>query len=295
MKKAILFFAGIFCLSAVSLAYALEWKQLHEEADKKDIKETQAALKNKPQSIDDMYVLGLVYLNLHKDKEAKDIFHKILALKPQVYEAKWGVAEVLRRQHNLKQSEEILEDLTKDYPEFSPAYISLAYLRYTQMDFNAAVRLASKVLQQGEKNVDLSNHVRAHLMLGGAKGMIAHYGGPISKVVNGTAVLPNLRNAEKLQPNCAAVKFGLGSFYLLSPALAGGDINKAEEYLTQAIEIDPLFADVYVRLGQLYKIKGDQEKYNLYLKKSLEIDPQNQLALDIQSGSCKFICLGKNK
>jgi Tfp pilus assembly protein PilF len=127
-------------------------------------------------------------------------------------------------------------------------------------------------------------------MVSGAKGMIAHYGGPLSKLINGTAVLPNLKKAQVLQPNSAAVMFGLGSFYLLAPPLAGGNLGKAEEYLKKAITIDPFFADAYVRLGQFYKIKGDNQKYSFYLNKALEIDPQNELANDIYSGKCKFIC-----
>ncbi len=125
--------------------------------------------------------------------------------------------------------------------------------------------------------------------------MIAHYGGPLSKIINGTAVLPSLKAAEKLQPESAGVKFGLGSFYLLAPTLAGGDLERAEAYLKKAIEIDPLFVDAYVRLGQLYKIKGDSVRYNEYLNKALKIDSQNELALDIKNGKCKFICLDKGQ
>jgi tetratricopeptide (TPR) repeat protein len=128
-------------------------------------------------------------------------------------------------------------------------------------------------------------------MYAGAKGMLAHYGGLISKAIDGLAVKPNLDKAQKLQPNSPGVLFGLGSFYLLAPGIAGGDKAKAQNFLNQAIQADPLFADVYVRLGQLAKIKGDQEKYNLYLQKALEIDPQNELAQDVQSGRCKFICV----
>jgi len=152
------------------------------------------------------------------------------------------------------------------------------------------VKLAHKVLDMGEKRVDLSNRVRAYLMLGGAKGMIAHYGGPFSKLINGTAVLPTLKSAQKLQPDSAGVLFGLGSFYLLAPRLAGGDIAIAEDYLQRAIKADPLFADAYVRLAQLYKAKGQMQKYSEYLAKALEIDPANEVALDTESGACKFAC-----
>ena len=123
--------------------------------------------------------------------------------------------------------------------------------------------------------------------------MIAHYGGPLSKVINGTGVLPALRKAEALQPDNAGVLFGIGSYYLLAPGFAGGDRNAALDHLEKAVKADPLMADTYVRLAQAYKLKGNSEKYNVCLQKALEIDPQNELALDIKNKTCKFICVNR--
>ncbi|MGE5197789.1 MAG: tetratricopeptide repeat protein [Deltaproteobacteria bacterium] len=230
----------IICLLFwTNLSYGLDWKKLHEKADSMNFADALADVRVRPDSIDDLYVLGLACLNFYKDKEAAGAFNKILNLDPKTIEAKWGVAEVLRRQHHPEKSEELLSEVLEADPDFSPAYITLAYIKYFQMNFNEAVRLTVKVLEQGERKVDRSNYVRAYLLYGGTKGMIAHYGGPISKVVNGTAVLSNLKKAEELQPDSAAVKFGLGSFYLLAPPLAGKDTKKAEEYLKKAIENAP--------------------------------------------------------
>ena len=102
--------------------------------------------------------------------------------------------------------------------------------------------------------------------------------------------MPNLKTAQQLQPKSAQVMLGMGSFYLLAPRLVGGDLAKAQIYLNKGIQIDPLFADIYVRLAQLYKIKGDKEKYDFYLNKAGQIDPQSELLLDVKSGKCKFIC-----
>jgi tetratricopeptide (TPR) repeat protein len=84
----------------------------------------------------------------------------------------------------------------------------------------------------------------------------------------------------------------MGSFYLLAPRIAGGDKNKALGYFTRAIEVDPNFADVYVRFAQLAKIRGNQAEYDLYMDKALKLDSGNELALDTLSGRCKFICVG---
>lgn len=282
----------ILCMAAA--AWGLEWKPLHEAADQSDQATAMANLAKNPTSPEAHYILGLVYLNLHKNREADAVFSQMLSSFPQSSEARWGKAEVLRRQHMTKESDELLQSILKTDPGFAPAYITLAYIRYYQMRFNEAARLATNVLQMGEGKVDQSTHVRAHLMLSGAKGMIAHYGGPISKLVNGTAVVPHLRRAEELQPDSVGVLFGFGSYYLLAPRLVGGDRAKAEEYLKKAIAVDPLFADTYVRLAQLYRLKGDRQAYTRLMQKAREIDPQNILLNDARSGACKFICVGIN-
>jgi Tfp pilus assembly protein PilF len=77
---------------------------------------------------------------------------------------------------------------------------------------------------------------------------------------------------------------------MLAPAIIGGDLDKAKDYLEKAIKADPLLVDAYVRLAQLYKARADMQAYQAYLGKALAIDPQDELALDIKNGTCHFIC-----
>lgn len=289
--KRILIALFILLLQLSADCYGLEWKRLHEEADRLDLNQALQLVEERPDSIEYLYIVGLVYLNIHRDKQAQDTFRYILELDNKVSEAEWGVAESLRRQHQLEESEKILNRVMKSQPNFYPAYISLAYLKYTQMDFKGSLNLAYKVLAQDQSELDLSNYVRAYLLVAGNKGMLAHYGGPLSKIANGTAVLPNLRKAQRLQPDSAGVLFGLGSFYFLAPTIAGGNKDKALEYLHRAIEIDPLFADAYVRLAQIYRMKNEPDKYKIYIKKAEEIDPDNILLLDMKNNRCRFICI----
>ncbi|MFA5157383.1 MAG: tetratricopeptide repeat protein [Candidatus Omnitrophota bacterium] len=280
----------IFLCSGSCLA--LDWKNLHERADKTSVEESVPAVENDPGSIDSLYLLGLVYLNAHRDIEAREAFGRMLEISPQEVAAKWGIAEVLRRQHKPDESEGILDEIIILSPGFAPALITKAYIRYTKFDFDAAIRYSQRAINLGSSKVDLTNYVRANLMIAGAKGMLAHYGGIFSKVIDGTGVFPRLKKAESMQPESAAVLFGVGSFYLLAPKFAGGgNMDKAIEYLERAVAADPLFANIYVRLAQAYKIKGDTDKYNALLNKALEIDPGNELANDIKSGTCRFICV----
>ncbi|MCX5711614.1 MAG: TRAP transporter TatT component family protein [Candidatus Omnitrophica bacterium] len=294
MKRHIAF-ALILFFCTINPTLAMDWKVLHERSDALTFKNAQVQVEKSPSSKEALYCLGLVCLNLHKDAQARDNFNKILAINPESIEAKWGIAEVMRRQHKTAESQKMLEEIIKQDPNFSPALNSLAFIKYRQLQLDQAVRLALRVIEQGRQGSDTSNYVRALLIYGGTKGMIAHYGGPFSKIVNGTAALPNIKKAQSIQPDAAGVYFGLGSFYFLAPAIVGGDIDLAKEYLEKAIAKEPLFADSYVRLAQVYKQKGDKAKFKEYLNKALEIDPGNELALDVKSGACKFICAGNQE
>jgi Tfp pilus assembly protein PilF len=275
----------------VDASLALDWKGLHERSDKLTLKEAILATKENPESLPDTYVLALVYLNAHKEQEAEVEFNKVLKVDPASEEARWGLAEILRKRHKLQEAEKILSDIVLARQDFSPAYISLAYVKFLQLDFQKAVQLSKKVIQQGEYgDADLTDYARAYAIFAGAKGIIAHSQGALSKLANGTAVLPALKKARELQPISAPVFFGLGSFYLLAPRLAGGDLAEAEFYLNKTVELDPLFPDVYVRLAQLYKLKKDNSKHDSFIFKALELDPQNELALDEKSGKCIYVC-----
>lgn len=293
MKK--IFWLMIFLVYCTVNVYAFDWQKLHEAADKITSQQAKGAADEKNQPVDREYVLALVLLNEHKDNEAGQIFHSLIRSDSKEPAFKWGVAEVLRRQHKTKEAQEILDEIIAEHPDFAPAYITLAYIKYTQLDFNGSVKLAAQVARMGQGKVDRSNIVRAYLLLGGNKGMIAHYGGALSKMINGTQVLPYLKKAQALKPDDAGVLFGLGSFYFMAPALVGGDRVKALEYLERAVKVDPLFADAYVRLAQIYNMQGDKAKYKSYLTKALSIDPQNVLALDARAGKCKFICFSLEK
>jgi len=287
MKRfAVLFFSFLFIFPV----YSLEWISLHEKADRY----SSASAKNiaeRTNVSDDWYVFALVSLNEYKENDAEAGFNKVLALDPASVEGRWGVAEVKRRRHEEASAKKELQDIIRMNDQFFPAYLSLAYIYFNEGNFQDTVRLMGFVLNHGREKIDIDNYARAHLLFAGAKGMIAHRGGPVVKLIHGTQVLPNIKRAQKLLPNSAMAYFGLGAFYLLAPSIAGGDLDKAEEALLAAIKADPKLADAYVRLAQAYKAKGDEAKYNYYLEKALAIDPKNVLANDIKSKTCRFICI----
>ncbi|MDD5254824.1 MAG: hypothetical protein PHR11_02070, partial [Candidatus Omnitrophica bacterium] len=69
------------CVPARVCADPLDWKRLHEEADAKNIRQAQeeaAYVSSAPA----LYVLGLAYLNAHRDSEAGKAFERLQALLP---------------------------------------------------------------------------------------------------------------------------------------------------------------------------------------------------------------------
>lgn len=289
MKRIVFILVSVF-LVCVTPVYAQETKALFEYADSLTQEEAFTRQKEDPDNRERVYVLGLVSLKFHQDKEAEAIFDRLLADDPASKVARWAKAELLRRRHEYSGAGKMLEALLKDDPLFAPALLTSAYMKYMGFDFNGCVTACESIIAQGREKIDLGNYVRAYAIMAGAKGMIAHYGGWVAKLLNGTRVLSTLKKAESLMPDSPSVLLGLGSFYLCAPTAVGGSVKEAEKYLLRAVEADPLIPEAYVRLAQLYKLKKDARKYNELLEKALSIDPQNEIALDIKNQTCRFIC-----
>jgi len=274
---------------------ALEWKYLHGRADVTSLEQARRDVDRVPADLGKLYVLALVYFNEHRDKDADDFFARMLEIQPDSVAGQWGHAEYLRRIHETEQSRKILEALIAAHPDFYPAYISLAHIKYFAMDFDKVIQLMSAVIKQDTTGSDISTLVRAHCIYAGAKGMIAYNGGPVSKMINGMSILNHLRIAQKLQPDNVVVPYGFGSYYLLAPVRFGKNINTAEHYFNKALALDPLVADIYVRLAEIWMIRGDQEKAHEYLRKATELDPKCGLVADVESGRCDFVCGWTNR
>lgn len=287
---------NIFLFTVISFfimgfSFSFDWVSLHEEAVSIGIEEAEQIRKKSPGSLSSLYLLALTYLENYKIDLAEGTFQEGVKIDSGNPFFRWGKIECLRRKYQCQDCEVKLSQIIEESPGFAPAYVTLAYLYYRDRDFNKTARLTYQVIRMGQDSVDEANYIRALGLFAGAKGMAAHYGGPLSKVINGRMIMPYLQRAKRIDPDSAVVKFGLGSYYLLAPAIFGKDLDKAEDYLTRAIEADPHFADIYVRLAQVYRAKGDLVKYDKYLAKAIQIDPKNDLALDIKQGICNFICV----
>ncbi len=273
----------IFSLLAATVsieAAAFDWIELHEKqywtlAEDPEVRADTT-------SLDSAYIAGLSYLDQRYEDKAKKMFEYFAQKSTADYAGRWGLAEIARREYRIEESVDILDDIIEKHPDFAPAKITRAYIHLTQKDYKKAIDMATEVLGAGKERVDTGNLVRANLIAGGAKAMIADESFIFKKVAAGLGALSYFKDARKINPDDPGVLFAWGSYYLIAPGIAGGDIKKAEEHLLRALEKDPRFADIHVRLAQLYYKKGNTDKYKSYLERAFELDPENSLAGEVK-------------
>jgi len=83
-----------------------------------------------------------------------------------------------------------------------------------------------------------------------------------------------LREAIKLDPSKPQYHFHLGNALMRNPRTR----REAEQHLTRAAELDPINAQIRVKLGQLYKEAGLPKKAEHYFRQALQLDSNNRTA-----------------
>jgi len=153
---------GVVLVVFCGRAAAADWKTLHERADTVPLAELKADAAARPESTEALYALALRHLNLYEEQEAQGLFEQVLRLDPDHIGGRWGLAELMRREHRLDEAEKDLEKIMEAAPEFAAAPIALGYLLFDKDEYERSIRLAAGVLRLGEEKVDLTN--RAHIL-----------------------------------------------------------------------------------------------------------------------------------
>lgn len=222
----------------------------------------------------------LKYIKLRKDSLALIEIEKILSVQPNDISALWGKAEVLRRNYKLKEAEELLNKVLSKCVDHAPSLISLSYIRYHSNCFDEALKLLRQVLNQ--PNLSREDKALVYMLMGSINAKRASQAGFFCKIAYGTRIRGYFEKAKIIAPELSEVHLGLGSFYLLAPKIVGGNLDKAIEELEYAVKLTPDFATPHARLAQAYKRQGNLEKYNFYIKRAKELDPQNEVLKEIK-------------
>ncbi|MBC8436441.1 MAG: tetratricopeptide repeat protein [Candidatus Omnitrophica bacterium] len=219
-------------------------------------------------------------LKIRKDNQALAVFEELLQRKPNNCGALWGKAEILRRKRRFQESEIILNQVLQKNPDYPPALISLAYIRYHDNRLKEALKLTRRALKS--KPLSKENEAMAFMMLGTINSKRSSQGWIINKIQYGTQIKSFFLKAVKIDPGLAEAHLGLGIFYLKAPVIAGGNVDKAIEELTTALRLAPDFATATARLAQAYKKKGDSDKYKIYLRRAEELDSGNEALKELR-------------
>jgi tetratricopeptide (TPR) repeat protein len=224
---------------------------------------------------------GFKLLKTRQDHLASEYFEKVLVNDPGNPDALWAKAEILRRSRKYNEAEVLLTQVLNKDPKHVSALISSAYIRYQYNELNPARALLQKVLDS--KDLDNERAALALTLMGAINSKKSAQGLFTNKVFYGLRVKGFFVKAVKLAPDLAEARLGLGTFYLLAPAVAGGNINKACAELEYAIKLAPDFATPCARLAQICSLRGDKEKYNFYISRAKKLDPENEVVKELES------------
>lgn len=270
---------SVFLISSALSAQSIDWIHIHNEVYENP--ETDfSILSSEPDK--EEYYRGAVYLlTIREEASSEDYFRKVLSIDENAPEPLWGLAELKRRRYLVEESAQILDRIIEEHPYFAPAKASRAYLYFEEENYSAAISLAYELIDNRE-NTDKANFIRAHLIMGGASAMIALESFILGRIARGLSARRYLRDAKELDSDFPEVLLAWGSYYLEAPRIAGGSLEKAEEFLMRAKEKSPNFSDIHARIAQLYLKKGDRNKYSEYIRRALELDPKNRVAEEVR-------------
>ena len=229
------------------------------------------------EEIEDAYAL----LRARRDSQALRIFEQILSNDPGNIQARWGTAEVLRRENRFQDAERILIDNLEVDPQHPPSLLTLAYISYKEDALAQAGELISRALRSPQ--LSRQDKGLAYMLKGAINSRRSQGGWLFGKLIYGPQIKGYFLKARELAPQLPEVHLGLGTFYLLAPKIAGGNLQLAIEELRLALDLAPDFATASARLTQAYKEAGDLQQYDYYIKKTRELDPENEVLQELSA------------
>ena len=177
----------------------------------------------------------------------------------------------------IKESIRILENVVKSDPTNVEAMIiiSRAFLTYGDLvpktdDERIKAYKSGKMWAEKALKVD-ENSAQAHLWYFANLGRLQE----IKGLLYGLRTLPELKKhilkAYELAPSDVMIVEALGVFYRDAPGIVGGDLEKAEKFLREAIKIDPNYTLSYLDLAVLLYNKKKYNEAKITAEKVLQI------------------------
>lgn len=290
-----IFFAVLLFFSTFAL-WGYNFAALERDAASMDYDDAAALLKDNPVTFEDAFTATLVFLSDEKyrfaemtleralfildgNKNARNpiLFEKNAEVTPSGNTGRDVISVFLGDVKNFEAKKKMLDSVVEHAPDFAPARVARAFCCYREGDFEASMEHASAVLKNDARLADPLSKARAHLMIASAKGELMKGSSRLKKFVTAFSIRRHLKKARELKPNNPRVLLGWGVYRMTAPPFMGGDLERAEELITRAVEQNPNMIDGLARLAQLYLAKGNREKYSYYIERAEEVDPDHAL------------------
>ena len=228
----------------------LDFRQRH-------VKEAEAAFKRAveldPKLSAAHSVLGAVYQAQNDLPKADQEYKKAAELSPARSLRRLQYALFKIQTGEVDAGKRLLEEMTKNTPDYLPAWIRLAELAATGKKYDEAEALITKALVRDSTNLEI-------LLIDGRLKLTK---GEMDKAV------VEFERVQGLYPRSALVCFELGRAYF-----AKGDITKAADNLNQAVTLAPNYPDAILLLANLNLRRGNYGTAVAALKQLVQQQPQ---------------------
>ena len=277
----------VFVCLLYSSAFSSDWKNLANATIEMSADAISNLENKKDKSAQDVYSLTIIYNREGNLDKLQTMFNDNEKNMPNSPALRLLEGIILMREHKYEESRDILKGVMTTHPDFYPALVTLSYLNYLQKDFAQTYAIAKQLIA---KKTELSryHYVGSLLLAAGSKGIMAK-NSLFNAIFAYFEVNGYFEEAQQLMPDSSEVLYATGSYYLVTPAIAGGDLDKAIGLLEKSRQLAPLNTQVYVRLAQAYRNRGDAVAFQQNIARASELDPQDELLLDYISDEKKFL------
>jgi tetratricopeptide (TPR) repeat protein len=246
---------------AAAFHSALGWIDLRLQRTNEAEAEIQKALKLDPKLVSANSAMGALAV-MNKDQQAADTYLKTAAdLSPLRSTARIGYADFRFRSGSTNEAEHFLEDMTRQAPDYIPAWINLMQMFYTERDYDQCAGVVAKVLARDPANYDA----------------LLQSGNLYLAKRDGTNAIAAFQRMDSVHKNRPDVKYHLALAYL-----ENGQRADAVASLTESLKLDQSDAQAGILLAELDVRGGNPSgavKILVPLVKKMPQDVKAQLLL----------------
>ncbi|PYV12396.1 MAG: hypothetical protein DMG23_01225 [Acidobacteria bacterium] len=243
----------------------------------------QASLKKQPGNAQAHYYLGLAFSQAGNPRQAETEWREAARIRPNLMEAQTALALVALGKRDANQLAQTAETIMKAQPSSSQGYVYHALANEIRKNLPGAEADLKKAIEVAPQNpivyirmADL--RAAAREKFGEAEKLYEQalqLDPSAAEALLGLVRLYNFQKQpakalEKVRAQIAKAPSGYYYFLLGQLLLRQGDLEKAEEAMQMATQMDKKNADAFLLLGQVQVARGSQEKAMTSFQRSIQ-------------------------